>query len=72
MSRTAGKDYPMGSTFQPDEAPLPVTVQELLALDAQLQQAGDDARKLVLPKFIVTPIGWFQRTLGTVLSWFGD
>ena len=70
MSKTAGKDYPMGSTFQPDEAPLPVTVRELLELDARLQQAGDSPQKITLPKLIVTPIGWFQRALSTVIGWF--
>jgi hydroxyacylglutathione hydrolase len=71
MSRTPRQDYPMGSTFQPDEAPLPLTVQELQELDARLQQAGNDPKKITLSKFIVTPIGWFQRTLGAVLRWFG-
>jgi glyoxylase-like metal-dependent hydrolase (beta-lactamase superfamily II) len=72
MSRKPSQDFPMGSTFQPNEAPLPLTVQELQALDAQLQQAGKDPRKLTLPKFIVTPIGWFQRAVSTVLGWFAD
>jgi glyoxylase-like metal-dependent hydrolase (beta-lactamase superfamily II) len=70
MSKTAGRDYPMGSTFQPDEAPLPVTVQDLLDLDARLQQAGNSAQKITLPKFIVTPISWFERALSTVIGWF--
>jgi glyoxylase-like metal-dependent hydrolase (beta-lactamase superfamily II) len=70
MSKTAGKDYPMGSTYQPDEAPLPVTVQDLLELDARLQQAGDSAQEIRLAKLIVTPIGWFQRALSTVIGWF--
>lgn len=70
MSNTPGKDYPMGSTFQPDEAPLPVTVNDLLSLDQTLQKAGDETERIVLPKFIVTPVGWFQRTLSTVIGWF--
>jgi len=71
MSKTAGKDYPMGSTFQPEEAPLPLTVQELVALDVQLQKAGASARRITLPKFIVTPISWFQRTVAATLRWLG-
>ena len=27
MSRTPGRDYPIGSTWQPDEAPLPMSVE---------------------------------------------
>jgi hypothetical protein len=57
MSKTPGMDFPMGSrsTFQPNEAPLPLTEAELLELDQELQKAGDDPRKIVLPKCIVTP-----------------
>jgi len=72
MSKSPGKDYPMGSRFQPDEAPLPLTVTELGRLDQALQEAGDDSEKIVMPKFIVTPIGWFQRTLSTVIGWFSS
>jgi hydroxyacylglutathione hydrolase len=32
MTRTPGKDYPMGAIHQPDEAPLPMTVQQLVAV----------------------------------------
>jgi hydroxyacylglutathione hydrolase len=70
MSKRAGEDYPMGSTHQPDEAPLPVTVQDLRDLDAQLRQAGASSKKITLAKFIVTPISWFERTLSTIIGWF--
>jgi hydroxyacylglutathione hydrolase len=72
MSKTAGTDYPMGSSYQPDEAPLPLTVAELRSLDQALQKAGDSSQKIVLPKFIVTPIGWFQRTLSRIIGFFSD
>lgn len=29
MTRTPGRDYPIGTTYQPDEAPLPMTVEQL-------------------------------------------
>jgi hydroxyacylglutathione hydrolase len=29
MSRTPGRDYPIGSTWQPDEAPLPMSIEQL-------------------------------------------
>jgi glyoxylase-like metal-dependent hydrolase (beta-lactamase superfamily II) len=32
MTRTPGKDYPLGSTYQPDEPPLPMTVEQLIAV----------------------------------------
>jgi hydroxyacylglutathione hydrolase len=71
MSRTAGKDFPMGSTFQPNEAPLPLTVEDLALLDKELQRAGDEPRKIVLPKFVVSPIGMLQRVISTISGWFG-
>jgi len=40
MSRTPGRDYPRGSTWQPDEAPLPMSVAQLAAVrDAALAVA---------------------------------
>lgn len=32
MSRTPGRDYPIGSTWQPDEAPLPMSIAQLAAV----------------------------------------
>ena len=40
MSRTPGKVYPRGSTFQPDETGLALTAEDLFALDQSLQRAG--------------------------------
>ncbi len=37
MRRTPGRDYPIGSTWQPDEAPLPMSVE-------QLERVRDSAR----------------------------
>ena len=71
MSRTPGKVYPRGSTFQPDETSLPLTVEDLVGLDQSLQRAGDEPREITLTKFVVSPIGTFQRVLGTVLKWLG-
>src|SRR5688572_19408916 len=71
MSRTPGKVYPRGSTFQPDETGLALTAEELYALDASLQRAGSKPREITMPKFVVTPIGTFQRVLGNVLKWLG-
>jgi glyoxylase-like metal-dependent hydrolase (beta-lactamase superfamily II) len=41
MSRSAGRDYPVGATYQPDEAALPMTVHQLAAVrDAARSVAG--------------------------------
>jgi len=73
MTRTPGQDFPMGNSFQPNEAPLPLAVADLLELDQALQKAGDDSEKIVLARFIVTPIGWLDQVLMKVTGWFsGD
>ena len=71
MSRTPGEVYPRGSTFQPDETALALTVEDLFGLDRSLQRAGEKPQEITLTKFVVTPIGTFQRVLGTVLKWIG-
>ena len=41
MSRSPGRDYPVGATYQPDEAALPMTVHQLTAVrDAARSVAG--------------------------------
>ncbi|MGH8177294.1 MAG: MBL fold metallo-hydrolase [Steroidobacter sp.] len=69
MSRTPGKIFARGSTFQPGEAGLALSVEDLLFLDESLRQAGAQAKDLTTPKFVVVPIGAFQRALGDMLKW---
>ena len=70
MSNQAGIDYPMGNSFQPNEAPLPLSVVELRLLDETLVEMGDEVSDKVLDKFIISPVGILQKTLSTVLGWF--
>ena len=55
MSRTPGVDYPTGTTFQPDEHPLPLRVADLRRLDRALRAAGERPTRLVDQAFIVVP-----------------
>jgi hydroxyacylglutathione hydrolase len=71
MTRTAGKAYPRGTTFQPEEASLALTADDLFALDQGLQRAGAKPQEITQAKLIVTPIGAFQRALGSFLKWIG-
>jgi hydroxyacylglutathione hydrolase len=68
----SGKQFRAGSTYQPDEAPLPLAAADLAELDRLLHAAGDDAQEIVTPRFVVAPLTRFQRWLGKMLSWFGD
>jgi hypothetical protein len=55
MSKTLGVDYPIGSTFQPDEHILPLTVKDLVLLNETLKGMDKPARK-VLDDVIIYPI----------------
>ena len=55
MSSRPGELYECGTTYQPDEAPLPLTVDDLFALEAALEEAGDTPRQIVLDRFAVEP-----------------
>jgi glyoxylase-like metal-dependent hydrolase (beta-lactamase superfamily II) len=69
MSNIAGKDYPMGSTFQPDEAELALSVTNLNALNKALAELGNKPQQKIMSKFIISPIGALQRYLGGFLGW---
>jgi hydroxyacylglutathione hydrolase len=55
MSRTPGVDYPTGTTFQPDEHPLPLRVAELQQLNRDLQALGNQPTRRVEAAFIIEP-----------------
>lgn len=68
---SSGKLFQTGSTYQPDEASLVMTVEDLSQLDQLLQKAGDKPQEILTAKFVVTPIGAFQRVVGSILKWLG-
>jgi len=70
MSRT-GQEFPAGSTFQPNEAPLPLAVQDLVQLDEALREAGDEPQKIATARYVVTPIGPFRRAVSRFLKALG-
>jgi glyoxylase-like metal-dependent hydrolase (beta-lactamase superfamily II) len=55
LSRS-GDLYDLGTTYQPDEVPLPLTVDDLFALDAMLEDAGDEPRAVRSDRFVVEPV----------------
>ena len=64
-----GVIYPRGSTFQPEEIALPLTVQDLMQLDESLRKAGSEPTDITMGKFVVVPISAFQRAIGDFLKW---
>jgi glyoxylase-like metal-dependent hydrolase (beta-lactamase superfamily II) len=53
MTRTPGRDYPIGTTHQPDEPPLELTAAHLHALRAALDRTGDRPGIHVFPDFVL-------------------
>ncbi|SHE71194.1 Metallo-beta-lactamase superfamily protein [Microbulbifer donghaiensis] len=71
MSSTPGRDYSRGSSFQPDEAPLPLAVADLQLLHNELQALGTEPKRKVLDNFIIQPKTRFERFLGWGLKKLG-
>lgn len=66
-----GELFAAGSTFQPGEARLALTVEDLLRLNEKLRQAGQQPAVISMEKFIVTPISTFQRVISNLARWLG-
>lgn len=55
MSLTNGIDYPVGSTYQPEEQILPLSIEDLGSLNEALHQTSNTPERIVFDKFIVSP-----------------
>ncbi|SEL13639.1 MBL fold metallo-hydrolase [Streptacidiphilus jiangxiensis] len=58
MSTEPGVDYPVGTTYQPDEPPLQLTVTHLREIRSALDELGgiaDRPRRLARPLFVLWP-----------------
>jgi hydroxyacylglutathione hydrolase len=53
---TMGELYELGTIYQPDEAQLLLTVDDLVALEAMLEEAGETPRSIPGDRFVVQPI----------------
>jgi glyoxylase-like metal-dependent hydrolase (beta-lactamase superfamily II) len=55
MSATDGIDYPIGSTYHPEEQKLPLTLEDLRTLQFSLDNLGDKPTRQVHKNFIIYP-----------------
>lgn len=53
---TRGELYELGTIHQPDEAPLPLSVDDLFALEETLEMAGASPRSIPGDRFVVEPV----------------
>ena len=70
MTATPGLSYEYGTGYQPHEAPLPVSVFELQALNEQLKSLGDKPGKTTMDKFVITPASGIMKAISSVFGWF--
>lgn len=55
MTREAGVDYPVRTTYQPDEPPLEMTVAHLRAIRSALDEVGVEPARRAFDEFILWP-----------------
>jgi hydroxyacylglutathione hydrolase len=63
----SGEQFPAGSTFQPNEASLVLTPEDLAELDRLLQQAGDEPKEIATNSYVVSPVGTVQRVISAIM-----
>ncbi|MEW6984155.1 MBL fold metallo-hydrolase [Colwelliaceae bacterium 6471] len=61
--------FPIGSTYQPNEAMLDLTIGSLETLNKELKKA-DKPREIILEDFIIKPMSSFQKMLSNAARWF--
>jgi glyoxylase-like metal-dependent hydrolase (beta-lactamase superfamily II) len=68
MTDKAGEFYPIGTIYQPNEAPLTLAPESLVSLSSALEKSGK-AQEIVTTGFIVVPMNAFQRTISNIARW---
>jgi len=53
MTTTPGRDYPIGTTYQPDEPPLQMTMQQLLAVRDAAHAVNHEPGVHVFDDFVI-------------------
>jgi glyoxylase-like metal-dependent hydrolase (beta-lactamase superfamily II) len=68
MTREPGEYYPIGTIYQPNEAPLTLSLENLRSLHAVLNKT-DKPQEINESEFIVVPMNTFQKTLSNIARW---
>ncbi len=61
--------YPIGTTYQPNEATLDLGIQDLRLLNEKLIKL-EDPQELIFDHFFIKPMSSLQRILSNVAGWF--
>ncbi len=68
MTNQAGKFYPIGTIYQPNEAALALGPENLITLNSAIKDS-DGPTFIILDKFVVAPMNRFQKTLSNFARW---
>ena len=71
MTKEPGQYYPIGTIYQPNEAPLTLSLENLSSLHIALEKA-DKPQQINESEFIVAPMNTFQKTLSNIVRWFSQ
>ena len=70
MTKRPGEGYPIGTTYQPEEAPLPMDVATLHRLHSALREQGP--REISIGTLVVRPMNPVQKSLSNIFRWFSQ
>lgn len=68
MTDKAGEYYPIGTIYQPNEAPLALLPENLVALNLELRKS-EKPKNVILNEFIVAPMSFFQKMISNIARW---
>lgn len=71
MTLEPGVAYPVGTTYQPDEAALALKADRLDILHSALEKAAKP-EKMIFDDFIITPMGRLQKIISGIARWFTE
>lgn len=71
MKAESKEYYPIGTLYQPNEASLVLSVNDLTRLNQALV-AAEKPQELVFDKFVVAPLSGLQKAISGILGWFVD
>ncbi|OCQ23184.1 MBL fold metallo-hydrolase [Pseudoalteromonas luteoviolacea] len=68
MTKSSGKYYPIGTTYQPNEAPLPLSVADLYELNTALQKSEKE-QAMIFKSFVIQPMSMLQKSISNIFRW---
>ena len=68
MTRVPGEYYPIGTKYQPNETPLPLSLENLVSLHTVLNETKKP-KKIKENELIVVPMNTFQKTISNIARW---